>query len=258
MKTSEKKHQLHLIVGERRELPGGLLHLVLTAPDGRVLPAMAPGQFVEVAIDRAKVLLNRPFSIFNRTDNVLELLVKPLGRGSEALFDYEVDDDLRVIAPLGHGFSLPEAPKRVLLIGGGVGIAPLLYQARALNERGIRPTVVYGERTAPAHEICARFRQVADLEICTDDGSMGLHGFVSQHTAVTEGDFDLVQVCGPMPMMKAVAAIFRRRGIPCEVSLENHMACGLGACLCCVEPTTTGNRCVCTDGPVFNIDELTW
>ncbi|MDE6402735.1 MAG: dihydroorotate dehydrogenase electron transfer subunit, partial [Muribaculaceae bacterium] len=110
----------------------------------------------------------------------------------------------------------------------------------------------------PAHEICARFRQVADLESCPDDGSMGLHGFVSQHPAVTDGEFDLVQVCGPMPMMKATAAIFRRRGIACEVSLENHMACGLGACLCCVEPTTTGNRCVCTDGPVFNIDELKW
>ncbi|MDE6120377.1 MAG: dihydroorotate dehydrogenase electron transfer subunit [Muribaculaceae bacterium] len=258
MKATEKKHQLHLSVEQRRELPGGLLHLVLSDPDGRLLPPMAPGQFVEVAVEKANVLLNRPFSIFNRTDNSLELLVKPLGRASGALFDYQIGDDIRVIAPLGRGFSLPQAPARVLLVGGGVGIAPLLYQAIALGAAGIRPTVVYGERTAPAHEICARFRQVADLHICTDDGSEGFRGFVTEHPEVTSGQYDLVQICGPMPMMKATASIVRGRGMACEVSLENHMACGLGACLCCVEPTTTGNRCVCTDGPVFKIEELTW
>lgn len=258
MKMPEKKHCLHLVVAERREYPGGLLHLVLTDPDGRLLPPMLPGQFVEVSVERAKVLLNRPFSIFNRTDNVLELLIKPLGRASQALFSYQVDDDIALIAPLGHGFSIPEKGARVLLVGGGVGIAPLLYQAIALKNAGADVTVVYGERTAPAHEICARFKQVAQLHICTDDGSEGLLGFVTQHPAVTDGQYDLVQICGPMPMMKACVAIIRKRGIACEVSLENHMACGLGACLCCVEPTTTGNRCVCTDGPVFNIDELTW
>lgn len=241
-----------------RKLANGLIHLGLTSPDGAPLPLMAPGQFVEVAIDKAKVLLNRPFSIFNASEQGLELLVKPLGRGSDVLALYEPGDMLRVIAPLGRGFSVPEAPARVLLVGGGVGVAPMLYQAACLNRNGIRPTLVYGERTVPDPTLLMRLNVYADVCICTDDGSAGMHGFVTQHPAVTEGNFDLVQVCGPMPMMRAMHKVMASRGINTEFSLENKMACGLGACLCCVEQTTTGNRCVCSDGPVFNATELPW
>lgn len=241
-----------------RTLRNGLIHIGLTSTDGSLLPEMAPGQFVEVAVDKAKVLLNRPFSIFNASEEGLELLVKPLGRASDVFAGYEPGDKVRVIAPLGRGFSLPDAPARVLLVGGGVGVAPMLYQAVCLNRKGIRPVLVYGERTAPDASLLMRLNVYADVCICTDDGSAGLHGLVTTHPSVTSGDFDLVQVCGPMPMMRAMHKVMKERGINTEFSLENKMACGLGACLCCVEQTTTGNRCVCSDGPVFNATELPW
>ena len=252
------KYQLNLHVQSVNHLSNGLIHLELAPANGEKLPPMQPGQFVEVAVDKAKVLLNRPFSIYNATDSVLELLVKPLGRGSEAMSLYNTGDTMRVIAPLGRGFELPEKPCRVLLVGGGVGVAPMLYVARALCERGIRPTLVYGERTAPDARLKSRLSQYADLEICTDDGSEGLHGLVTKHPAVADGHPDHVLVCGPAPMMKAMHHIAKERGLCAQFSLENKMACGLGACLCCVEQTTTGNRCVCTDGPVFKAEELPW
>ncbi len=252
------KHQLMLRVEFVRHLKGGSIHLGLAPTDGSTLPHMAPGQFVEVAVDKAPVLLNRPFSIFNYTPSLLELMVKPLGRASEALGLYQAGDILRVIAPLGRGFSQPSSPAKVLLVGGGVGIAPLYYQARALNELGIRPTVVYGERTAPDANLRAMFEAVSDLHICTDDGSEGFHGFVINHPAVVDGEYDLMQVCGPLRMMQNMYKVYQSKGMNAEFSLENKMACGLGACLCCVEKTTTGHKCVCSDGPVFNANELPW
>lgn len=253
-----KKHQLSLRVDFVRHLKGGLIHIGLADPDGHDLPEMLPGCFVEVAVDRAPVLLNRPFSIFNFTPRCLELLVKPLGRASAALADYSEGDILRVIAPLGRGFSQPEPGTKVMLVGGGVGIAPLYYQARAVKAAGATPVIVYGERTAPDASLKAMLEKVAELHICTDDGSEGFHGFVTAHPAVLAGDFSLMQVCGPAPMMAGMHRLACEHAWNAEFSLENKMACGLGACLCCVEKTTTGNRCVCTDGPVFKKEELPW
>lgn len=252
-----KKHELSLKIVRLTRLSGGLLHLVLEDPAGEPLPAMEPGQFVEVRIETPGVLLNRPFSIFNADAKHLELLVKPLGRATDALADFSEGTEMRVIAPLGHGFAKPDAASRVLLVGGGVGMAPFFYQARTLCEADIRPTLIYGERTTPDARLLDRLSEVADVKLCTDDGSAGFHGLVTQHPAFGE-DYDLVQVCGPAPMMKAVYRSAKERGLNAQFSLENKMACGLGACLCCVEKTTTGNRCVCSEGPVFNIEELSW
>lgn len=236
----------------------GFLHLVLTKPDGSEMPPMLPGQFVEVAVAKAPVLLNRPISIYNRTDRALELLVAPIGTASKALCDYLPGETLRIIGPLGSGFTTDfKAGSRVLLVGGGVGIAPLYYQLRKLLENGVEAEVIYGMRTAPDKEVCERFEALAPLHVCTDDGSAGFHGLVTAHPAIC-GKFDMMQVCGPKPMMKACARVATDAGMPAEVSLENHMACGLGACLCCVEDTKEGNVCVCKNGPVFNIEKLKW
>lgn len=258
-----KKHLLNLQVCAIDRLNNGTAHIVLSTADGTPMPEMRPGQFVEVGVDKANVLLNRPFSIFNRTDENLELLVKPLGRGSDALCHAETGDMLRVVAPLGRGFSMPDADTNVLLIGGGVGVAPLYYQARILTEAGIRPTLIYGDRTEPDSKLLDKLSKVADLAICTDDGSMGVHGLVFDHPVYqndvhSQKKFGLIQICGPLKMMKFLYEGLGLLQLNVEFSLENKMACGLGACLCCVEETMTGNRCVCSDGPVFNINELKW
>lgn len=254
------KHQLELSISSRNILAGGWLHLVLSHPEGEHLPVCRPGQFVEVAVERARVLLNRPFSVYYSNSHRLELLVAPLGRASSELANYNVGDCLRVIMPLGKGFSQPAKGSRVLLAGGGVGIAPLYYQACVLAEAGVHVEVVYGMRTAPDRSLCARFEKVCPLHICTDDGTAGFHGLVTDHPVFNPAKFDAIQICGPMPMMKACARkIKESAGVFTEISLENHMACGLGACLCCVEDTADrGNVCVCKDGPVFNLNQLKW
>lgn len=252
------KYQLSLSVTSVVKLRSGAVQLCLEPSDGSLLPAMAPGQFVEVAVPGAGVLLNRPFSIHDCTSRALYLLIKPLGRGSRALADIAEGTELRVIGPLGRGFAQADAGARVLLVGGGVGIAPLYYQARSLAARGIRPVVVYGERTAPDEALVEMFSRYADVHVCTDDGSAGFHGLVTAHPAVAEAEYDLVQVCGPMPMMRAMYGKVADSDVRAQFSLENKMACGLGACLCCVEDTQKGHRCVCTDGPVFDKEELKW
>ncbi len=146
----------------------------------------------------------------------------------------------------------------MLLVGGGVGIAPLYYQMRRLLEKGCEVEVLFGMRTAPDDAVCRRFSELAPLHVCTDDGSAGFHGLVTAHPVFTAGNYSMIQMCGPKPMMKAAAALAAAAGIEAEASLENMMACGLGACLCCVEPTVKGNLCVCKHGPVFNIKELQW
>ena len=239
----------------------GYYRIILTpACDSVKLPEMKPGQFVEIKVPRPDVLLRRPISVCDADDSTLTLLVRAVGEGTRSLCEVLPGETVSVNGPLGHGFSLPADAgfSRPLLIGGGVGIAPMLLYARRLAEAGCRPALVYGGRNREELVALGDFEGCADVFPCTDDGSFGFHGLVTEHPAAVSGDYDFVACCGPKPMMKAVAALARRRGIACEVSLENMMACGIGACLCCVEKTVKGNVCVCTEGPVFNIENLTW
>jgi len=253
-----KKYEMILTLAKVEHLPSGWLWLTLTQADGSPMPEMNPGQFVEVGVDRAHVLLNRPISIFNRTDSTLELLVAPIGQATKVLAEYKEGETLRVIGPLGQGFRQDFTPgSKVLLVGGGVGIAPLYYQACELAKKGVEIEVIFGMRTAPDDAIVDRFNRVCRMSVCTDDGTAGHHGLVTSHPDFA-GAWDYVQICGPKPMMKACHKDACSRGIAGEVSLENMMACGLGACLCCVEKTVKGNVCVCKEGPVFKFDQLTW
>lgn len=248
------KKQLELRVVSNSELALGWHHIVLSGD----LPPVLPGQFVEVKAPGNVVLLNRPISIFCATDSTLELIIAPVGRGTDAICSVKPGDSLNVIVPLGNGFSHDVAKDaRVLLIGGGVGIAPLYLQLKTLLAAGAHVEVLFGARTAPDADLCRRFSELAPFHLCTDDGSAGHHGLVTSHPAFAE-QWQLAQMCGPKPMMKACAKSLAERGINAEASLENMMACGLGACLCCVEPTNKGNLCVCKDGPVFNINQLAW
>ena len=237
-----------------------LLRLTQDGP----LPAMLPGQFVEVRIDGVpSVMLRRPISInfVDRDRNELWLLVATVGDGTRRLAQLVEGDVLNVVAPLGNGFSMPAADvagSEVLLVGGGVGVAPLLYQGARLRECGMTPVFLLGARTKTDLLMLDEFRRYGEVFVTTEDGSEGERGFVTQHSILQKRRFSLIQTCGPTPMMKAVAHYARQADVDCEVSLENMMACGLGACLCCVEKTVEGNLCVCKEGPVFNIKKLLW
>jgi dihydroorotate dehydrogenase electron transfer subunit len=150
-----------------------------------------------------------------------------------------------------------EAGKKYLLVGGGVGSAPLYYLAEELKRGGHEFTILIGARSAKDLYLREAYEALGRVEYTTEDGSLGEKGYVTNHSLLAE-KYDCIYTCGPKPMMMAVARYAREKGIACEVSLENKMACGLGACLCCVEDTKEGHKCVCTDGPVFSIDELKW
>ncbi len=156
--------------------------------------------------------------------------------------------------------SVPEMQNvaSVLLIGGGIGIAPLYYLGKMLKEKGVNFKFLLGGRSKSDLIMLEEFASVGEVLITTNDGSLGEQGFVTQHSVWQKEKFDMIYTCGPKPMMMAVTKIARENNIECEVSLENLMACGLGACLCCVENTIEGNVCVCKEGPVMNINKLLW
>ena len=256
-----KKHIIDLQVVSVEALGERFVLLKCTDPNAP-LPPMMPGQFAQLRVDGSKeTFLRRPISI-NFVDtklNQIWFLVQLVGAGSRALGRLREGDTLNALLPLGNGFSMPvSAEKKHLLVGGGVGTAPLLYLGAQMNLMGMRPTFLLGARTRDMLLQLEDFERVGDVYVTTEDGSAGEKGFVTQHSILFKQHFDRISVCGPSPMMKAVAKFARANSVPCEVSLENMMACGLGACLCCVEKTVKGNVCVCTEGPVFDINELTW
>lgn len=256
-----KKHIIDLQVVSV-EAPGERFVLLKCTDPNAPLPPMMPGQFAQLRVDGSKeTFLRRPISI-NFVDtklNQIWFLVQLVGAGSRALGRLKEGDTLNALLPLGNGFSMPvSAEKKHLLVGGGVGTAPLLYLGAQMNLMGMRPTFLLGARTKDMLLQMEDFLRVGDVYVTTEDGSAGEKGFVTQHSILFKQRFDRISVCGPSPMMKAVAKFARANSVPCEVSLENMMACGLGACLCCVEKTVKGNVCVCTEGPVFDINELTW
>jgi len=226
------------------------------------LPDMIAGQFVEVRVDDSpSTFLRRPISInfFDRENNEVWLLVAAVGDGTRRLSRLNVGDCLNCVLPLGNGFTMPDsADRRVLLIGGGVGVAPLLFFGKQLHAMGCDTTFLLGGKRACDLLELDEFNRYGRVLTTTEDGSHGECGFVTNHSVLQRERFDMISCCGPKPMMMSVARYADKAGISCEVSLENKMACGLGACLCCVEKTSNGNVCVCKEGPVFNIKKLLW
>ena len=237
-------------------------HVLIKLTDDKPLPEMLPGQFVEVRVDNSpSTFLRRPISI-NNVDydrNELWLLVAAVGDGTRQLQKLQKGDRLNCMLPLGNSFTMPtDSTQKVLLVGGGVGVAPLLYFGKRIKAMGGEPTFLLGARSAKDVLERELFEQVGRVFITTEDGSEGEKGFVTNHSVLAQEHFDRISTCGPKPMMMAVARYAFKNDIECEVSLENKMACGVGACLCCVEKTVEGNKCVCKEGPVMNIKKLTW
>ena len=232
------------------------------------IPEMMPGQFVQIRVDNSSsTYLRRPISIhfIDRQANELWMLVQMIGEGTRKIADSKPGDILNLIYPLGNWFSFPEdifdsqdTNRRLLLIGGGVGVAPLLYLGAHLSSLSYQPEFLLGARSQKDLLQINEFKKYGSVYLTTEDGSCGEKGFVTNHSVLLSGKFDYLYICGPKPMMKAVAKFAKQHAIEGEVSLENIMACGVGACLCCVEKTIYGNLRVCTEGPVMNINTLTW
>lgn len=255
-----KKFILDLTVTENVRLHTNYVLLKLTSPS--LLPEMLPGQFAEIRVDGSPAtFLRRPISInFVDTErNEVWFLIQLVGEGTKRLGEAKSGDTINVMLPLGNGFTMLENPSdKLLLVGGGVGTAPMLYLGKQLAEKGCKPTFLLGARSGKDLLQMEQFAAYGEVYTTTEDGSHGEKGYVTQHSILNKVDYERIYTCGPKPMMMAVARYAKSKAIDCEVSLENMMACGIGACLCCVENTTEGHLCVCKEGPVFNINKLLW
>jgi dihydroorotate dehydrogenase electron transfer subunit len=240
--------------------------LRLARPEGFVEPVA--GQFVHVAVPvigaGGRFFLRRPFSIHDCTREHIDLVIVEAGPGSGAIRRARAGDEIQFYGPLGHGYPLLPG-KRILAIGGGVGLAPLyFYGFRAPGIFGKGYRLLYGARTKEDLFLEHVPLERAGVLLATDDGS---HGFMGNAVALAERELDregadAIFSCGPTVMMRAAHALARERGIAHHVSLENRMACALGACRACVVPTTLDGaspyRTVCHDGPVFDAAVLVW
>ena len=256
-----KKYILDLTVNSVERLSEKHVLIRLTGVES--LPEMLPGQFVELRVDGSPAtFLRRPISInfVDRTRNELWLMVAMIGEGTRQLGRLQAGDKLNCVLPLGNGFTIQggeTALRKTLLVGGGVGMAPLLFLGAQLKAMGCEVTFLLGGRTKTDILELDLFNRYGRVCVTTEDGTMGEKGFVTNHSVLAEC-FEMIYTCGPKPMMLAVSRYAKEKDIECEASLENMMACGLGACLCCVEKTTEGNLCVCKEGPVFNTKRLLW
>jgi dihydroorotate dehydrogenase electron transfer subunit len=234
---------------------------VLELVGNNYIPALKPGQFAQVKVEGSpETFLRRPISIHDvdYEKNTIKLLVQVAGKGTEKLSGLKEGENLNLIYPLGNSFSLPAVNTHLLLIGGGCGVAPLLFLGKYLKSNGYNPEILLGFRNSDRIIEYDEYTRIGQVYLTTEDGSKGEKGFVTDHSVLKDHRFDHICCCGPESMMKAVAGYCIKNGITCEVSLENLMACGFGVCLCCVVSTVSGNICTCTDGPVFNIKELKW
>ncbi len=237
-------------------------HFIIDLHAPSPLPNILPGQFAQVLVDDSpSTFLRRPFSIHSVDfgNNTFRLLIQIKGEGTRHLSKLKPGDSLDAIYPLGNAFSLP-LTKDVLLVGGGCGVAPLLFLSQFLNQNYVRPTILVGFRTKEEVSEIEAYEKYGNVLITTDDGTEGEKGLVVDHSIFQKErlPFKKIYCCGPDAMMKAVAKIARMHRIDCEVSLENTMACGFGVCLCCITPTDKGNERVCVEGPVFNESRLRW
>ena len=208
-----------------------------------------PGQFVNIRVEGQ--FLRRPISVCNITDGVLTIIYKVVGVGTEAMSQLPIGTQLDVLTVLGNGYDLSKAGDNPLLVGGGVGVPPMYMLARQLREAGKNVRVILGFNTKDEVFYEDEFRALGcDVTVTTVDGSHGVKGFV---TNALDGKQSYYYTCGPLPMIKA---LLQAAGTNGEVSMEERMGCGFGACMGCTIQTTQGPKRVCKEGPVFAAEEL--
>ena len=241
----------------------------------RIASAIEPGQCVYMKVPNMEAhILRRPFSVYARdaAAGTLEILYQAVCFGTDHLTRIEPEraehlSGAELIGPVGRAWEPPADARRALLVGGGVGAAPLFMLTESLVAAGVRTDVVMGAQTEAALTCRARYEALLGAPpLCaTDDGSFGREGFctslVAEALAETDAagePYDYLAVCGPEPLMKIVTGMAAEVGVPCEVSMEKRMACGIGACLSCVVDTVDGKKRACVDGPVFDARKVVW
>lgn len=213
-----------------------------------------PGQFVNIEIEG--LYLRRPISVCDYSQSDITLIYKVLGRGTEAMSRMQAGQTLDVLTGLGNGFNADIECHRPLLVGGGVGVPPLYRLAKDLIARGRKVSVVLGFNTAAEVFYADEFRALgADVYVSTADGSLGVKGFVTDAIRDKGIDFDYFYACGPLPMLRALC---QACATPGELSFEERMGCGFGACMGCSCKTLTGNKRICKEGPVMKREEIIW
>ncbi|MCP4602112.1 MAG: dihydroorotate dehydrogenase electron transfer subunit [Proteobacteria bacterium] len=218
-----------------------------------------PGQFVMVrGVWGTDPILPRAFSLVETGDQGA-ILIREVGLGTERLAHMRPGETLKVLGPLGRGFSAPDSNRRTILVAGGVGVAPLIFMAEQLTKGEKRPIFIYGGRTSKDLPLRSRIAALADLSVTTEDGTLGEKGVVTAPLERVLAEPEQAQVfsCGPEPMLEAVSKVADAADAPCEMALESRMACGMGTCKGCAVRTVHGDyKYVCSDGPVFDAMEI--
>lgn len=244
-------------VTEKKTLAKEIYSVTVKAPDA--VKAASVGQFATIAAEGFS--LRRPISIceIDRANGTLRFVFEVRGKGTEQIARVNAGDTLDVLAPLGMGFRIPDG-KRVVAVGGGIGVPPLLGVAKSA---GALCTAILGFRNYEKIILAEEFRAFGSKTIiCTDDGSVGIHGVVTLPLAeeLEKGDVGAVLACGPEPMLKAIVKLCLEKDVPCQVSMEQRMGCGVGACVGCTCVLSRGGKDyyarVCKDGPVFDAKEV--
>ena len=245
-----------------KELLGDAVYMVLEVGDMVRTSCKGPGQFVHIKCGEG-LLLRRPISVSSHMacvpEDLLSIVFEVRGEGTQWLADRQVGDVLDVLGMAGNGFPIQQTD-RCLLVGGGIGIPPMLGCAQYTSGKS---TAILGGRSQDKIILTNCFEdECAKVLVATDDGSMGHHGFVDalvRQELEQDSKYDYVLACGPKPMLRSVAKVAEEFGIPCLVSMEERMGCGIGACLVCACDMNDGSRKhVCKDGPVFDSKEVDW
>ncbi|MDO8661692.1 MAG: dihydroorotate dehydrogenase electron transfer subunit [Candidatus Omnitrophota bacterium] len=265
-----KACQLKLKISAQVRIKDNYWHCEFSAP--QIAKIALPGQFIDIRVnDLCEPLLRRPISIHGVSRAKIKIFYAVVGKATEILARKRTGEYLDIIGPLGSGFALGKQKtvnSKQMLVAGGMGVAPLMFLAEKLTEgrkqrAENRITVLIGAKTKKQLLCADDFKKLGCIvKIATDDGSQGFHGKVTDLLHNLSSDFrslpSAIYACGPKPMLQAVADISNQRGFPAQLSLEEHMSCGIGACLGCVVKTQAGFKRVCKEGPVFNSRDLVW
>lgn len=253
------KYREKAVVTEQREIAQDIYSLWLHAEE--IAKEARPGQFVSVYCQDESRILPRPISIceIDKESGRIRLVYRVAGEGTKEFSGYDSGDTLELVGPLGNGFPLDRGYEKVFLIGGGIGVPPMVELAKQLPGKKI---VISGYRGGELF-LKEELSRNAELYVATEDGSAGTKGNVIDAIRENHLTADAIFACGPTPMLKALKAYAQEQGIDCYLSLEERMACGIGACLACVcksmdidEHTNVKNKRVCKDGPVFAAEEI--